>query len=48
MVWYEPVNQNQITASAMEQRQMRRVPQKGSTIKALTYRKWTNKSAGHK
>jgi hypothetical protein len=27
---------------------MRQVPQKGSTIEALTYKKWTNKSTGLK
>jgi hypothetical protein len=28
--------------------EMRQVPQKGSTIEALTHRKWTNKSIGLK
>ena len=43
MLWYEHVNPNQTTTSAMEQRE-RQVPQKGSTIEALTHMKWTNKS----
>ena len=46
MVWYEHANTNQTTTSAMEQRE-RQVPQKGSTIEALTHRKWTNKSTGY-
>ena len=46
MLWYEHVNPNQTTTSAMEQRE-RQVPQKGSTIEALTHRKWTNKSTGN-
>lgn len=33
MVWYEHANPNQTTTSAMEQREMRPVPQKRSTIK---------------
>ena len=44
MVWYESVNSSRTTTSAMEQSRRRRVPQKESTIKALTYRKWMNKS----
>ena len=48
MVWYEPMNPNQTTTSTMEQREMRRVPQKGSTIEALTHKKWTNNSIGCK
>jgi hypothetical protein len=28
--------------------EIRQVPQKGSTIEALTHRKWTNKSTGLK
>jgi hypothetical protein len=48
MVWYEPMNPNQTTTLAIEQREMRQVPQKGSTIEALTHRKWTNKSMGYK
>jgi len=47
MVWYEHANPNQTTTSAMEQRE-RQVPQKGSTIEALTHRKWMNKSMGYK
>ena len=47
MVWYEHANPNQTTTLAMEQRE-RQVPQKGSTIEALTHKKWTNKSTGHK
>jgi hypothetical protein len=39
MVWYEPMNPNQTTTLAMEQREMRQVPQKGSTIEALTHNK---------
>ena len=37
MVWYEHANPNQTTTLAMEQRE-RQVPQKGSTIEALTHR----------
>jgi hypothetical protein len=48
MVWYEPVNPNQTITSVVEQREIGRVPQKGSTIEALTHRKWMNKSIGHK
>ena len=48
MVWYEHANPNQATTLAMEQREMRLVPQKGSTIEALTHRKWMNKSTGYK
>jgi hypothetical protein len=33
MVWYEHTNPNQTTTSAMEQREIRQVPQKRSTIK---------------
>ena len=47
MVWYEHANPNQATTLAMEQRE-RQVPQKGSTIEALTHRMWTNKSTGLK
>ena len=46
MVWYEHANPNQTTTLAMEQRE-RQEPQKGSTIEALTHRKWTNKSTGY-
>ena len=45
MVWYEHANPNQTTTSALKQRE-RPVPQKGSTIEALTHRKWMNKSTG--
>jgi hypothetical protein len=31
---------SQTTTSTMEQREMRRVSQKGSTVEALTHRKW--------
>ena len=46
MVWYEHANPNQNSTSALKQRE-RQVPQKGSTIEALTHRKWTNKSTGY-
>ena len=46
MVCYEHANPNQTTTLAMEQRK-KQVPQKGSTIEALTHRKWTNKSTGY-
>ena len=46
MVWYEHANPKPATTLAMEQRE-RQVPQKGSTIEALSHRKWTNKSTGY-
>ena len=46
--WFGMDMRNQTTTSAMEQREMRQVPQKGSIIEALTHRKWTNKSMGLK
>jgi hypothetical protein len=42
-----PTYPSQTTTSAMEQSEMRRVSQKGSTIEALTDRKWMDKSTGH-
>jgi (2Fe-2S) ferredoxin len=48
MVWYESMNPNKTTTLAMQHIEMGRVPQKGSTIEALTHRKWMNKSTGHK
>jgi len=45
--WFGMDMRNQATTLAVEQTKMRQVPQKGSTIEALTHRKWTDKSMGY-